>query len=528
MSIIISGLSFHYYQQQPLFESVNLSVATGKKISVIGNNGTGKSTFLKLIAGELKATSGTIGCSSTPYYIQQQIGVTGISISQALSVSDKIEALHAICNGSDNYEYYDTLSDDWDIESRCHAALDYWGLSNMELTTPIDSLSGGEKTKLLLAGIHIHRPAIILLDEPTNHLDYTNRQKLYEFVSSSKATIVTVSHDITLLNQLEETYELSPKGLKLYGGNYDFYKSQKRLEDDSLNQKIDAEETALRIARKKAQEVKERQERRVSHGAKESSGIPRIILKGREDKGENTGSKLTEKHSKIIHEKQQNISELRQKQQINNELKINFEDAQLHNGKLLIKATDMNFSYTENKLIWKTPLNIEVRSGERIHLTGDNGTGKTTLLKLIIGDLQPTGGSVTKARFSFVYLDQEYSCVKTSQTILELVQNYNSNNLLEHEIKLRLHRALFPKDMWDKPCDTLSGGERMRLYLCCMMISNHIPDLFILDEPTNNLDLLSLEILTTTIKNYNGTLMVISHDRRFIEEIGITKMIFFD
>lgn len=525
MSIIISGVSFHYYQQQPLFECVNLSVVSGRKVSVIGNNGTGKSTLLKLIAGELQVSSGSVYCVSTPYYIPQQIGVTGISISQALRVSDKIEALHAICNGSDKYEYYNILSDDWDIESRCYAALDSWGLSNLELTTPIDLLSGGEKTKLFLAGISIHSPSVILLDEPTNHLDYTSRKKLYEFISKSKATVIVVSHDITLLNLLEETYELFPKGLKLYGGNYDFYKTQKKIEEEALTQQINAEKTSLRLVQKKAQEVRERQDKRVNRGAKETSGTPRIILKARQNKGENTGAKLSEKHIGIISDKQQNISELQQKQRINSELKIDFGNTQLHRGKLLIEAIGVNFGYIANKLIWEGPLNIEVRSGDRIHITGNNGTGKTTLLKLLIGEQPPSVGKIIKTDFSFIYLDQEYNKVKTPHTLLELAQEYNHCHLLDHEIKLRLHRALFPKEMWDKSCQVLSGGERMRLYLCCLMISNHIPDLFILDEPTNNLDLLSLDILTATIKNYKGTLLVISHDKRFVDEVGVAKVI---
>ncbi|MCD8182809.1 MAG: ATP-binding cassette domain-containing protein [Bacteroides sp.] len=159
--------------------------------------------------------------------------------------------MHAICNGSDKYEHYDMLADDWDIEARCRVALDAWGLPDIELTTSIDALSGGEKTKLFLAGISIHRPAVVLLDEPTNHLDDTSRQKLYEFIVGSKATIMVVSHDVTLLNLLEETYELSPKGLKLYGGNYDFYKAQKEIEEQALAQQVNAEETALKLACKK-------------------------------------------------------------------------------------------------------------------------------------------------------------------------------------------------------------------------------------------------------------------------------------
>lgn len=525
MSIIVSGVSFRYYNQQTLFECVNLSVAPGEKVSVVGNNGTGKSTLLKLIAGELKVSSGSIRCSSTPYYIPQQIGITGISVSRALGVSDKIEALHAICEGSDKYEYYDLLANDWDIETRCRIALDSWGLSKVGLATPVDSLSGGEKTKLFLAGIAVHRPAIILLDEPTNHLDYTGRRNLYEFIGTTKATVVVVSHDITLLNLLENTYELSPGGLKLYGGNYNFYKLQKEIEIQALSQQIGAEETALRLARKKARELNERQEKRSRQGEKNKDQVPRIMRKQLKNSGENTGAKLKDKNAEIIDRNRQKLSYLRQKQQVVCELKLDFDNALLPNGKLLISARQVNFQYEGKKFLWAESLDVEIRSGDRIHLKGDNGTGKTTLLKLLLGELLPTVGEIGRADFTFVYLDQEYSKVKTSQTVFELAQQYNNHHLLDHEVKLRLHRALFPKETWDKPCRVLSGGERMRLYLCCLMISNHVPNLIILDEPTNNLDLLSLDILTSTIKNYQGTLLIISHDGKFVEEVGVLRTI---
>lgn len=525
MSIILSGVSFHYYNQHPLFENVNLSVAPGRKVSVIGPNGTGKSTLLKLIAGELEVSSGSIRCASAPYYIPQQTGIAGISVGRALGVDDKLEALHAICNGSDDCRHYDTLGDDWDIEARCRAALDAWGLPDVEPAMPVDALSGGEKTRLLLAGIAIHRPARVLLDEPTNHLDSSGRRKLYEFICNTKAAVIVVSHDIALLNLMDSTCELSQRGLKLYGGNYDFYRTQKDAEVQALNQQIDAEETALRLARKKAKEVEERQEKRSRQGEKHKDQAPRILRKSLKNRGENAGAGLKDKHEKIISHTRERLSELRQKQSEACELKLDFENASLHNGKRLVAAHGINFSYEGKEPLWRHPLDLEIRSGERIHLKGDNGTGKTTLLKLLIGELPPGEGEIRKVDFSFVYLDQEYSHVRTPDTLLELAQRYNTRNLPDHEIKLRLHRALFPREVWDKPCHVLSGGERMRLCLCCLMISNHVPDLFILDEPTNNLDLPNLGVLTSALKSYRGTLLVISHDERFVEQVGVTRVI---
>ena len=504
MSIILSGVNYRYTNRQPLFEPVNLSVLPGEKISIVGNNGTGKSTLLRLIAGELAPSCGSIGRSVSPYYVPQQTDIRSESVGRTLGVAEKLDALRAICDGSANPDHYDTLADDWDIESRCRSALDAWGLPHVELTASTDSLSGGEKTRLSLAGLTIHRPAIVLLDEPTNHLDRTGRDRLYDYIRTCKATLIVVSHDTYLLNLLDRTCELSKKGLKTYGGNYNFYREQKRIEDSALEQRIDSEQAALRLARKKAQEIAERQQKRFNQGERNKDRLPRILRKGAKDRGETTISKLREKHSDIVGLNEKRLNDLRRQRGTACRFKIDFDDALLHNGKLLIAADGVNFGYDRERPLWRMPLDLEIRSGERIRLTGNNGSGKTTLVRLLTGELFPTAGEIRRTDFSYVCLDQEYSLVDTPQTVLELAQKYNRSNLCDHEIKMRLKRALFAADTWDTSCNALSGGEKMRLCLCCLMISNHVPDLFILDEPTNNLDLSSLAVLADTIGDYRS------------------------
>ena len=525
MSIIVSDLTYHYTNRQPLFGAISFSVPPGGKAAVVGANGTGKSTLLKLLAGELTPASGSVACAARPCYIPQQPCLTGLSVAETLGVAGKIEALHAVCAGSADPAHYDALGDDWEIESRCRAALDTWGLHRIAPESPADALSGGEKTKLLLAGMTLRQPEIVLLDEPTNHLDEAGRQRLYAFVRNTRATLVVVSHDITLLNLLGTTYELSPQGLKRYGGNYDFYREQKQIEQQALEQRLDAAQSALRQARRKAQEVRERQEKRAAQGEKKKDQSPRILRKGLKDSGERTASRLREQHAGVIGRDSAKIAGLRALQQRECLLRIDFEDAQLHDGKLLAEARGVGFAYPGGRELWERPLDLEIRSGERIRLRGGNGAGKTTLVRLLTGELRPTAGEIRRSEFSYVYLDQEYSRIDTPATVLETAQAHNRNNLEDHELKMRLHRALFPRETWDKACDALSGGERMRLYLCCLMIRNHVPDLFILDEPTNNLDLQSLAILTDTIRSYRGTVLLISHDSRFAGEIGITRTV---
>ena len=522
MSIIVSDLGYCFPDRTPLFSHLNFTVAPHGKVALIGNNGTGKSTLLKIIAGCLSAVEGSVLCPSQPYYVPQHIGLLNRTIAAALGVSDKLIALKAILNGSLSQADYDKLADDWELEVRLADALAYWGLVGIDPEMPIDNLSGGEKTKVFLAGLQIHQPEVVLLDEPTNHLDLSVRQRLYGYIAQSSAAMLIVSHDVTLLNQLSTTCELSEKGIRLYGGNYSFYKEQKAIEANALNDDIREEEKALRLARKKAIEVSQRQERRSRKGAERKSELPRIMQKNTMNKAENSSARLKDKHEEIIESGKGRLGGLLQQKELNKQLKIDFAAANLHTGKLLIEAKGLNHAYGGDAL-WSTPLDFSLYSGDRVHITGNNGSGKSTLVRLLLGELQPATGAVVRMPFSYAYLDQNYTQMDAACTVEEMAERHNHSRLQEHEVKLRLNRFLFPADAWGKKCNVLSGGERMRLYLCCLMLANQTPGLFVLDEPTNNLDIASLQILTQTIKEYCGSLLVVSHDSYFVSEIGVDR-----
>ncbi|MDR3367315.1 MAG: ATP-binding cassette domain-containing protein, partial [Prevotellaceae bacterium] len=329
-----------------------------------------------------------------------------------------------------------------------------------------------------------------------------------------------VSHDVTLLNQLQATCELSEHGVRLYGGNFSFYQAQKEMEDRALSGSIHAEEKAIRVARIKAQEVRQRQEKRLAKGEKKKTEVVRALRKQLANSSENTAAGLKEKHEAIIGSHRAKLSDLKRQQGAPKDLRIDFDHASIHPGKLLVEARQINFAYRPESPLWEEPLDFALYSHDRIHLLGDNGAGKTTLIKLLTGSLHPTCGAIRRTDFRWIYLDQDYAQVDVACSIEELAETYNRQHLETHEVRLRLNRFLFPSDTWDKPCKALSGGEKMRLYLCCLMIGNQTPDLIILDEPTNNLDISSLQILTQTLQRYRGSLLVISHDRYFVEEVG--------
>lgn len=508
-----------------LFENISFSLDKGKKISLIGNNGSGKSTLLQIIAGKLKAAAGEIVSPETPYYVPQHFGqYDEMTIAQALSIDEKLTALHAILAGDVSEEHFNSLNDDWGIEERALSALSSWRLPHVELSQNLSSLSGGEKTKVFLSGIEVHEPDIVLLDEPTNHLDKESRKQLYEYIRMARASVLVVSHDRALLNLVDSTLELTKNKVEAYGGNYDFYKIQKEEKLNALQEQLDEKEKELRKAKRIAREAIERQEKHAVRGEKQNQkkGVPRIVLNSLGSKSEKTLAKLKDVHSEKQDDILTEIKNLQQNLPLANELKVNFEKTNLHKGKVLVTAKEINFAYKDSPL-WKDALDFQIRSGERILISGRNGSGKTTLIKLILGKLKPAVGSLVRADFSYLYVDQEYSIIDDNLTVYQQVEKFNSRHFPEHDLKMLLHRFLFNSRSWDKTCDKLSGGEKMKLVLCCLQVSNNMPDVFVLDEPTNNLDIQNIEIITSVIKSYQGTLLVISHDDVFVREVGVER-----
>lgn len=566
----LQNISYIHPNDDGLFENVHLTVNQHDKIALIGNNGTGKSTLLRIIAGEITSFGGLRQVDTVPYYIPQIFGqYNELTVAQALRIDKKRNALKEILDGNVSEENLDLLDDDWTVEERCDEAMKWWQLDGLSLDRQMGTLSGGQKTKVFLAGITIHAPDLILLDEPSNHLDTAGRQLLYDFIENTSATLLIVSHDRKLLGLLDTICELSPHGIKVYGGDYQFYAGQKNAEKEALGQHIKSTEKALRKAKEKERETTEKQQKLDARGKKkqENAGQAKILMNTLRNRAENSTSKLKSVHTEKIGGISHDLQALRSGLPDMDKMKFGFDNAALHKGKILFKAIDINFRYGES-FLWNENIDFQIVSGERITIKGLNGSGKTTLIKIILGELKPQIGTVHTTDNLAVYIDQDYSLIKNERTVYEQAQQYNipvrqadkytaagtkqpngesnlkrpvqsnaesewkrpapssdGSALSEGEVKSRLNRFLFTKDDWDKPCRVLSGGERMRLMLCCLTLNNRAQDIIILDEPTNNLDIQNIEILTAAINEYQGTLIVISHDAIFLEQTGIGRTI---
>ena len=586
--LILQNISYTHPNKDLLFDNINLTLNNRGKVALIGNNGVGKSTLFKIIAGETAPSGGQLFLDTNPYYVPQIFGqYNDMTVAQALRIDKKLGALTEILGGNVTEEALEVLDDDWTIEDRCKEALEYWHLadlgpvrrnnskflsemkdcrqstdsiSDMDCRQSVDlefagdimnikmgNLSGGQKTKVFLAGITIHKSEFILLDEPSNHLDAEGRQLLYDFIRNTSSTLLVVSHDRTLLNLLDTVCELSRRGIAVYGGNYDFYAEQKNAVKESLSNDIRSKEKALRKAKEKERESTERQQKLDARGKKkqEKAGVARILMNTLKDKAENSTSKMKNVHSEKIGSISQELQELCSSIPDIDKMKLGLDNSSLHKGKIIFKATDINFSYdkclnidgnkqsgreiksgyNEQPFLWKENLTFQITSDERILIKGLNGSGKTTLIKIILGSLKPQMGEVFIADNKSIYIDQDYSLIKNEFTVYEQAQQFNTSALQEGEVKSRLNRFLFTKKDWNKCCRVLSGGERMRLMLCCLTISNQAPYIIILDEPTNNLDIQNIEILTAAINEYRGTLIVVSHDETFKEQVGVDRII---
>ena len=365
------------------------------------------------------------------------------------------------------------------------------------------------------------------MDEPTNHLDMESREKVYDYLSSSKDTILVVSHDRVLLNKLDCILHMTRSGVKYYPMCYDDFEREYERECENRMSELDFKQRELAKTKRMARTITERQQKHSERGAKlsDSKCLARISKGNLKNKSEVSSAKIRKVHEDKLQSLHQDIKELRSVIPDESQMKVDLFSSNLHVGKKLVELVNVNFAYTDSINLWDEDISLTLYSGDRVWVKGRNGQGKTTLMRIMTGALSPTAGIANIAEgVSCIYLDQEYSIIDDNHTVYEQIQS-GGTTLPEHELKLRLHRFLFPKDTWDKPCGCLSGGEKMRLSICFLMVCDAVPDMIVLDEPTNNIDIANMGILSKVLREYRGTLVVISHDERFVSEIGIDKIL---
>ncbi|MGW4639801.1 ribosomal protection-like ABC-F family protein [Sphaerisporangium sp. NPDC004334] len=522
--IICSNLSFSWPDDTPVFDDLSFTVGGGRT-GLVAPNGAGKSTLLKLIAGELRPTAGGVSAGGVLGYLPQTLPLLGDpTVAEVLGVAPVIEALDAIEAGDASEEHFTTIGDDWDIEERTRAQLDRLGLGDLALTRPLHTLSGGQVVSLGLAAQLLRRPDVLLLDEPTNNLDLDARRKLYAVLEDWNGCLLLVSHDRALLDRMDRIAELDGGELRSYGGNFTEYEEAVRAAREVAEKNIRNAEQEVKREKREMQQARERAERRASNAARNlgNAGLPKIIAGGLKRRAQESAGRSNETHAARVGDAKSKLDEASRALRDEQKITLELPGTNVPAGRTVFLGERMQVRYGERPLFAGDGLDLTIRGPERIALTGSNGAGKSTLLRLLHGDLEPEGGLVRRADGRVAYLSQRLDLLDLGRTVAENLAA-SAPEMPEAQRMNLLARFLFRGQRVHLPVGVLSGGERLRATLACVLYAEPAPQLLLLDEPTNNLDLVSVGQLESALNAYEGAFVVVSHDERFLAEIKVDR-----
>ncbi|WUH89233.1 ATP-binding cassette domain-containing protein [Streptomyces sp. NBC_00433] len=523
-SVICSDLSFSWPDDTPVFEGLSFTVGAGRT-GLVAPNGSGKSTLLRLIAGELRPTAGSVSTAGTLGYLPQTLPLTGdLTVAEVLGVADVIRALDAVESGDVGEEHFTAIGDDWDIEERTRAQLDRLGLAGLALDRSLRTLSGGQVVSLGLAARLLGRPDVLLLDEPTNNLDREARHRLYDVVEDFTGCLLLVSHDRGLLDRMGRIAELDGGELRSYGGTFTDYEQAVQAEQEVAEKNVRNAEQELKREKREMQQARERAERRASNAARnlKSAGLPRIFAGNMKRGAQESAGRAGQVHAGRVDEARTRLDEAGRSLRDEQRITLDLPDTRVPAGRTLFLGERLRVALGGRQVFAGHGVDLAVRGPERIALTGPNGAGKSTLLRLVQGDLTAEGGDVRRADGRIAYLSQRLDLLDPDRTVAENFAAYAPDRPEAERMNL-LARFLFRGARAHLPVGVLSGGERLRATLACVLCAEPAPHLLLLDEPTNNLDLVSTGQLESALNSYRGAFMVVSHDDRFLREIGVDR-----
>ena len=492
---------------ETLIEDADILINEGEKAALVGINGSGKTTFLKIIAGEMSPDSGivTFAKNTSFAYLKQINNIdTDLTIEEELTtvikpildmeerflkLQEEIskaneKELDALYAEYDRLQHALELNDAYMAKSKLTGILKGLGFIEEEFSRKVSTLSGGQKTRVYLAKILLTEPDIILLDEPTNHLDLSSIEWLESYLNNYKKAVLIVSHDRYFLDKIvTKVIDIDNKKVETYNGNYtEFIKKKKELKESAMRAYLNREAQIKRqeeVIEKLKSFNREKSVKRAESRQKALDRIERI-------------DKPTEERS---------------------DMDLFFSQS-IESGKDVLHIEGLSKSFDHRKLFEN--VNIDVKRGEHIAILGDNGTGKTTLLKILNNLTEPDSGYIRfGTNVSIAYYDQEHQVLDRNKTIFDEIHDEHPD-MNNTEVRNVLASFLFTGDEVFKPISSLSGGERGRVSLAKIMLST--ANLIILDEPTNHLDITSKEILENAIREFEGTVIYVSHDRYFINQ----------
>lgn len=509
--INVQQLRFLWPDGDQVFDGLDVVYSDGRT-ALIGDNGTGKSTLLRLVAGLLKPESGSITASGLIEYLPQELPLRlGDTVSDLLGIADKRRALAAIEAGDVDEAHFNVIGEDWDFLDRSRVALDELGLDHVDFDRTVGTLSGGESMLVGLAGRLVRRPDVLLLDEPSNNLDGSARKRLYQAIRRFNGTLVVVSHDRALLEHVDAVGELHKGHIRVIEGNYSVYEEVIAAEQEAAARAVRDAKQDLTRQKKELIAARTQNDRGASSWRREQArgGTPKILLNAKKNAGEVSSAKLLNAKLEDVAEARERLDEAEESLRDDGGISVDLPETSVstHRDIAIIKGLKVSDLYGEG-------LGLHLRGPERVAVTGDNGSGKTTLLRAI----------ADAARVPHGFLTQRLELLDDEASVLDNVRA-KAPEADQSLLRTRLARFGMRRDSVFQQVSTLSGGQRLRAALATVLSSQPAPQLLLLDEPTNNLDMSSIRQLQQALTAFQGALVVVSHDEAFLEGLDLTRRV---
>ncbi|MDB4986642.1 MAG: transporter [Myxococcaceae bacterium] len=522
--ITLQNVGWSTPEGEQVLPGVSLAIGN-QRVGLVGVNGSGKTTLLRIMAGELVPTHGQVRVHGGVRYLAQQPSDQSdrLRVGEALGLAalggpgeTLASSELALVTEADAY--------DWQVAQRYRALIESFNLGHLETATPLGALSGGERTKVRLTKAFGDDPDLLLLDEPTNNLDAESRGALYELLEAWTKGALIATHDRALLRRVHHIFQLGTHGLESYGGDYDDYLEHRQVEEGAAQHQLKDAEREVARAKRKIQDTSEKHQRREARGrrARNTGSQPALVHNARRERAAATKSSISKTADRLLESAHDSLRRARDRTEERRELSLKLEATRVPAGKAVVQLEGVTVSIDGVQRLRAPKLSII--GAERVALVGPSGSGKTTLLRVIAGELPISSGGFTRGVDRIAYLDQHVRMLHDGETLLDGFRRHNSS-IPVGESRIRLAHLKFLREDVFKRVAVLSGGERVRAGLACILFGEAPPQLLLLDEPTNHLDLAATTSIESALRAYEGALLVVSHDPDFVHNVGCERVI---